>query len=191
MALFRSAYEALTFAFNYNGTNLKPLLLGPPPKATGRGLGGLDGAAEAGNIRRIVHDLGHFFENFIIARFAPRCTICSCRRRCCRGWYTNPEWWEAIIEITKDVQQVCFENRGEVRYRQQLVSRFFTPKEEKRTQKDIALEWRVSESTVKRHEDLLARFLGSKDKRHPGREFFVMKAIDEKLSEAGIVGEIE
>lgn len=191
MAIFKSTYEALTFAFNYNGTNIKPVLIGPPPKVTGRGLGGLDGAAEAGNVKRIIHGLGAFFENFIIARFAPKTVPCACRRRCCRGWYTNPEWWEAVIELSKDVQDACFDRKCEVKYQQELVARYFLKEVERRTLKEISDDFRISESTVKRHWSFLVRFLGSKDKRHPGREFFVMKAADEALTAEGVVGVID
>ncbi|MCL2076337.1 MAG: hypothetical protein FWH15_07875 [Betaproteobacteria bacterium] len=94
--LFKSVHHALTFAYNFEGQPERPLMnrmgKGSEP---GIGLGGLDGAAQAGFIRAEVEQLGTLAEAIIIARFAPHTLPGldgSCRRK-------NPLWRVAISVI--------------------------------------------------------------------------------------------
>jgi DNA-binding transcriptional ArsR family regulator len=72
--LFPHAHAALVFAFRFSGqsgaapTPMAKLMRGPA--ATGKGLAGLDGAAQAGMIRCEVEALEPILRNIIVARFA-------------------------------------------------------------------------------------------------------------------------
>ena len=107
-ALFKSAHAALTFAFNASRSTqglsvIGKLMGGPPP--TGRGLGGFDGLAQAGMIKREVLALQPCIrQHIIIARFATRELPCDCRRLCCSGRIGNMEWLSAISEIADIVR---------------------------------------------------------------------------------------
>lgn len=59
--LFRSGHEALRFAYAYNAQQYPMTIMGRMMRGSslgsGRGLHGLDGAAEAGNVKRVVGGL--------------------------------------------------------------------------------------------------------------------------------------
>ena len=72
--LFINAHSALVFAFNFSGQCYdRPMMnrMAAPSVGTGKGLVGLDGAAQAGMIRGEVKSLGKLAEAILIARFAP------------------------------------------------------------------------------------------------------------------------
>jgi uncharacterized protein YidB (DUF937 family) len=103
-ALFRSTHAALTFAFNATaatqGTSVIGRLMGGPAPE-GRGLGGLNGVAQAGLIKaEILAMEPRIRGQIIIARFAVRAVTCSCRMPCCSGERENQEWQRAIGEIS-------------------------------------------------------------------------------------------
>ena len=100
MALFKSTHDALRFAYNFNGDNTVSAHWGGMPKPTGRGLGGLDGAGEAGNIKRVVESLGGLVTAWAVANYAPNSFPCSCRRPCCKGWRMNDEWESAVLKMS-------------------------------------------------------------------------------------------
>jgi hypothetical protein len=72
--LFPHAHAALVFAFRFSGqsgaapTPMAKLIRGPV--ATGKGLTGLDGAAQSGMIRAEVDAMAPVLRNIIVARFA-------------------------------------------------------------------------------------------------------------------------
>ena len=72
--LFPHAHAALVFAFRFSGqssaapTPMAKLMHGPV--ATGKGLTGLDGAAQAGMIRAEVDTMAPVLRHIIVARFA-------------------------------------------------------------------------------------------------------------------------
>lgn len=71
--LFDGAHQALTFAYRYSGQQYSPsLMLIAMRGATGsgKGLSGLDGAAQAGLVRAVVGKLDVYERNMIAARFA-------------------------------------------------------------------------------------------------------------------------
>ena len=191
MALFKSTYEALTFAFNYNGSNTVTAHIGdtPPPSGNGRGLGGLDGAAEAGNIKRIVESQTPWVFNLVVARFMQQKLPCSCGRLCCSGWAKNLEWWRAVRELSQDdsVQKTVFGWAGDVLYRFEVVARYFE-RGEKSSLSDIAKRARVSSRTARTHYNLIATmFHGSR--LNKGLEDIALSTVDEALRKQGIVGE--
>lgn len=104
MTLFENTEQALVFAFNYTGQNCITARLSLEPfPTTGKGLGGLNGAAQAGMIRREVSSAGRLIESLITAKYAPMWRPCSCGHACCSGKIENKEWAEAIPYIVLDV----------------------------------------------------------------------------------------
>lgn len=97
--LFRTEAGALLFAMNFtHGTCKKPGLatMMAGPSRPGRGLGGLDGAAQAGMIQSRLGRLTRVRQAILIARFTAQHLPCSCRQACCRGFRDNPDWQEAL-----------------------------------------------------------------------------------------------
>jgi hypothetical protein len=71
--LFDGVHQALTFAYRYSGQQYSPSVLAQfmaRSSGAGKGLSGLDGAAQAGIVRAIVGKLDIYQRNMIAARFA-------------------------------------------------------------------------------------------------------------------------
>jgi len=109
-ALFKSTHEALKFAFNYLGqqspkTPLMSLTVDKdrPPIGSGKGLVGLDAAAQAGMILAEVCRLPDDQHNVIVARYCRVTYECSC----C-GQDAPREEWNAAI----DALSHCYELEG-------------------------------------------------------------------------------
>lgn len=131
--LFHSAVGALRFALNYtHGQMKKPFLARMMGGGTaGRGLGGLDGAGQAGMIqvelRRVSSEL---YQAILIGRYATPSTPCSCRSVCCRGWRDAPDWAAAINWLTEHVlQEGLTGNISHYRFRRSMIARYFGVKE--------------------------------------------------------------
>ena len=105
--LFKSAHAAMTFALNFQGAPTLSVMnrMGQEPsKVSGKGLSGLDGAAQAGIIRCKLSTLGALHESILVAEIAPRSHPCSCRSYCCSGFTRNQEWSDAISWLCDDVR---------------------------------------------------------------------------------------
>jgi hypothetical protein len=97
--LFKTAHQALSFAYNFSASSLdRPLMsrMADKSKATGKGLSGMDGAAQAGMILRNVKELPRLHQMIVLARFAPQSSDCPC----CGGPVPNAIWLAAIREIS-------------------------------------------------------------------------------------------
>lgn len=73
VALFDSLHQALTFAYRYSGQQYSPSLMARLMQGggkSGKGLSGLDGAAQAGLIRGIIGKLDVHEQNMISAKFS-------------------------------------------------------------------------------------------------------------------------
>ncbi len=71
--LFDSMHAALTFAYRYSGQQYSPSIMAQMMRShigTGKGLSGLDGAAQAGLIRGLIGKLHKQDQAMISARFA-------------------------------------------------------------------------------------------------------------------------
>lgn len=190
MALFKSAYDALTFAYSFNGDNCTKATLGLPPQGNGRGLGGLTGAAEAGNIKRIVHGLGEVAEAYVTAKFTPARIPCSCRRPCCQGWSFNKEWMGAVIRIAKECNQPCFGGDGHARYRWKVTAQYFLKPNEREAIPTIAEQWGIHRTTAWRHfKSLVSLFRGTRKRK--GMEQTFIDAVEEQLAKADIIGDVD
>ena len=97
-APFKNAHAALMFAYRFSsGQYALPLIhrMAGKSSGTGRGLSGLDGAAQAGMIRAAVAAIGRIHEAIVITRFAPETLpgLLGAER-------VNPEWKNAIATLS-------------------------------------------------------------------------------------------
>lgn len=111
--LFSSAWEAVSFAVTRVGAPSRPLM-NRMTDATlpDTGLGGLDGAAQAGIIMSALHRLGTVEEAALVAACAPHSLPCACRNPCCSGKRFNNVWSAAISTLCD--QMVILSNAGSV-----------------------------------------------------------------------------
>jgi hypothetical protein len=96
---FSNAHAALVFTFNHtNQIYDRPMMarMAGAPTGGGKGLGGSDGAGQAGFIRHHIETLPRLHQAILVARFAPRAMPCPC----CKGSTDNPIWMAAIREIS-------------------------------------------------------------------------------------------
>jgi hypothetical protein len=130
--LFASAHAALTFAFNFSHGTLKKSFLA---RAVGtqhadRGLGGLDGAAQAGMILVELTQLTTLRQRLLTARYAPQSAPCSCRASCCRGYRESADWRAAVDYLTEYALVAGLTGTfSHFRLRRALVMRYFGVKE--------------------------------------------------------------
>ena len=195
--LFDSAHGALVFAFNFSGQCYdRPMMnrLESPAVGSGKGLVGLDGAAQAGMIRSEVQALGKLSEAIIIARIAPRTVPCHCRSACCSGHRPNKEWTNAISFLADYVRTTalagCTSNGI---LRREYVVRYFTRKDDRVSLEALAEKHDIARNTVSAHAAKVALLLGGaqpkKDKPGvPGLESAAMDAIEDRLRDIGMVG---
>jgi len=185
--VFRSAHGALKFALNHShGTLQKPLIIRLMGGASGgRGLGGLDGAGQAGMILAELEQLSELHGALIIARYAAPTVPCECRSQCCRGYRESELWRVAIAYL---VQYILTEGlTGTVshyRLRRAIVTRYFGVKA---SFVDIAKECGVSRNTASAYNaKVVERFRGTKEAQ--GVEALAFQEIEGRLRNAGILG---
>lgn len=127
--IFRSVHGALKFALNYTHGSLKQSSLAQmmcDRGGGGRGLGGLDGAAQAGMIRAELERLAPLRKQLLTARHVSPTEPCSCRAPCCRGWRENSEWKQAVDYLTEYVLVAGLSGMvSHFRLRRLLVCRYF------------------------------------------------------------------
>jgi hypothetical protein len=196
--LFKSAPDALAFAFHYTMQQYdRPLvnrLADGPGVRTGRGLSGTDGAATAGSIRRHVGELLPLDQAALVARFAPEQTICGCGRSCCAGKIPNHEWQAGLRVLAdyaeREALKNCSINRNlTLRVLRKLMGQAATTLE-------IASRAGVSENTAAAHLGRLkvwyrGESVGKGDEPpKEGVEQLAMMRIEESLRLAGLVGYI-
>lgn len=101
--LFDSAAAALAFAFNYSSQQYAETPMGKLLKGqaigNGKGLGGLDGAAQAAFVQAEVNRLAPMQRACIVARYAPKSEPCDCGRPCCIGHKVGIAYREALASI--------------------------------------------------------------------------------------------
>lgn len=101
MELFKNASEALVFAFRYSHQQyaLSPMakMMQTGIRGSGKGLVSLDGAGQAGMIRREVDALPSLQRSCIVARYSPRTEDCPC----CGGDKMLDEYKEAVANLAE------------------------------------------------------------------------------------------
>lgn len=195
--LFDNAHGALVFAFNFSGQTFdRPLMnrLCSPAVGTGKGLVGLDGAAQAGMIRSEVQRLGKLAEAILIARIAPHTTPCSCRSICCSGHKPNKEWTDAICYLADHVRTTALAGcTANGLMRREYVVRYFTKKEQRVTLELLAEKYDIDRNTVSAHASKVASWFSGVPARSgksavPGMEPLAKDAVEARLVEIGMVG---
>lgn len=195
--LFESAHGALVFAFNFSGQCYdRPMMnrLASPAVGSGKGLVGLDGAAQAGMIRAEVQTLGKLAEAIIIARMAPRSVPCHCRSACCAGHRPNKEWTDAISVLADYVRTTALAGcTSNGMLRREYVVRHFTRKDDRISLEALAEKHDIHRDTASAHAAKVALLLGGAQakKGKPGvlgLESVAMDAIEDKLRGIGMVG---
>lgn len=195
--LFNTAHGAIVFALNFSGQSYdRPIMnrMADEPRPAGKGLSGLDGAAQAGFIRAELKALGRLAESILIARIAPRTTPCTCRASCCSGHKPNKDWTDAIAFLADHVRTTVYAGcvvNGLMR-REYLV-RYFTKKEDRVSLEALAEKYEIDRHTVSAHNSKVAAWLGGvparKDKPAMlGMEQAALNAAEDRLREIGMVG---
>lgn len=195
--LFDNAHGALVFAFNFSGQSFdRPLMnrLAAPGVGTGKGLVGLDGAAQAGMIRAEVQKLGRLAEAILIARIAPRTSPCSCKAVCCSGHKPNKEWTDAVSYLADQVRTSALAGcTSNGLMRREYVVRYFTAKEQRISLETLADRYEIDRHTVSAHASKVASWFSGVPARGgrsavPGMESLARDAIEVRLFEIGMVG---
>ncbi len=193
---FDSYIDALIFAFNASSENYdRPYMnrVAAPAVGSGRGLGGLDGAAQAGMIRAEVRDLGRMREAILLARFAPRWIDCSCRAPCCSGRKPNQEWVDAIAHLAEYTRSAVLSDCSTTGLmRREYVVRFFSDRKERDSLEAIAARHGKVRNTIGDHFSRVAHHFGrppakSGKDQAPGLEDIARARIDEVLRTLKIV----
>lgn len=108
-ALFESTHQALTFAFNMRPQSSMGIYkLGDieawQKAGEGKGLGGLNGAAQSGMILAMVDRMDkRMHSQLIVAKFAPHTNPCACKSPCCIGYRHNPAYLHALMYIADEI----------------------------------------------------------------------------------------
>jgi len=160
-ALFRSVHAALVYALNYSMQQYdRPLMnkaMSGKPEGEGKGLSGVDGAGQAGMIRAELARLAPLHQAVLVASIAPQRVPCECRAACCGGWRVNPEWSDAVGELTTVSAAAalpgCLSNG---RLRSALIQRLLGAKV---TLAELAERYDVDEKTAGAHSAKLKRWL--------------------------------
>ena len=162
--MFDTAHGAMVFAFNFTSQCYdRPMMnrMASPAVGTGKGLVGLDGAAQAGMVRAEVQALGKLAEAILIARLAPRSQPCHCRQACCSGQKPNKEWTDAVAFLTDYVRNTALAGcTANGIMRREYVVRYFTPKSARISLEDLAEKYDVARNTVSAHAAKVATLLG-------------------------------
>ncbi len=175
-AVFKSAHEALVFAFNYAGqqsprTPMTRMMQGGA-LGSGRGLVGIDGAAQAGMVLAAVERLPKEQAQVITVRYG------DVRHECpCCGQPAPPQTWVDAV----DALSHCVELEGVPRrVRHAVIERAICRR--KWDAARLAIEHGLSERTLYRQCSLLKRRLGK-------LENTALARLDERFAETGLVGE--
>lgn len=195
--LFESAHEALTFAFRQRLQVLDraPLnRISAPAVGSGRGLGGLDGAAQAGMVRQEVRQFGPLDEALLIARHAPRYSPCECGAPCCSGRRPNREWTEAISHLAEHARETALAGcKATSVARTAYVARYFTPKASRQSVGELADRLNLARNTVDVHLGRLAAMFGGTPARkekpaQPGIETLAQQLAEDRFQALGWIG---
>lgn len=179
--LFKSTRGALAFAFNFTHGTMKKGTLAQfiPADKVGKGLVGVDGAAQAGMIKAEVGQLPLLRRKVITSRFSPPKSQCSCRAPCCAGYRLNREWVEAIDWLSEHgVKSVLSKSDASYRLRRSLVVRYFG---EPLSMIKIAEVCRVNKDTASDQNRKVVTFLADEER-------LAELEIQGRLEAAGIIG---
>lgn len=192
-ALFRSAHAALVYALNYSMQQYdRPLMnkaMSGKPEGEGKGLSGIDGAGQAGMIRAQLNRLPPLYRAVLIASTAQAEFPCDCKAACCIGRKVNPEWQDAMSDVTTAAAagalSGCVSNG---RLRSALIQRLLGAKA---TLADLAARHDVDEKTAGAHSAKLKRWLFGGAGAAPGVHQQASRAFSECLQASGLIDPVD
>ncbi|KVP77517.1 DNA-binding protein [Burkholderia ubonensis] len=187
---FKSAFDAVRFALCYSSQQYGETMLAKRLRGesigTGMGLVGLDGAGQAGQIRRHLWDLPDLHLSVIVARAAPRDLPCSCGAACCSGRTPNLEWKAAIGWLTQASAAYC-SGFSHFRVRRAIIERLFGVKCDL---VEIAQDCDAHVNTVSKQNAAVRRWIeGDKKGDEPGVDRIAWSVIERRFSELGLLME--
>lgn len=197
--IFKSAHQALTFAHNFSRGSLdRPTMLkmADKVKRTGRGLGGLDGATQAGFIFLEIKEMDRLHRNIILAKFLPQSAHCPH----CGHAVPSLDWLEAIRYVSDEAMRrgVLSGHLVHRLVRDGIVAKYFG---QKILLGDLAKKANISDRTVTDQNGKIVTWLrgarlvkkgkGEYDQGIKGVEAEAMEDAEARLQQAGIVGEAE
>ncbi|MDY7807588.1 DNA-binding protein [Burkholderia stagnalis] len=190
--VFKSAFDAVRFALCYSlqqyGETMMAKRLRGESVGSGMGLVGLDGAGQAGQIRRMLWDLPELHLSVVVARAAPRDLPCSCGAACCSGRTPNLEWQAAIAWLT-EASAAYASGFSHYRVRRAIIERLFGVKCDL---VDIAHDCEAHVNTVSRQNAAVRRWLdGDRKCREQGVIQVAWAAIERRFSALGWLRETE
>lgn len=184
-AMFRSTHEALRFAYTFSSEAYeRPMMnrMADKPSRGGRGLSGLDGAGQAGLILAEVLQLPGHGQHALTARYAPKGYPCGCRAPCCSGHRTSKEWRAAVSVLADYVlHEALVGMLSHYRMRVALVERWFGVS---MSVVSLAALCGVDRDTVAAHNERIVKVLKAEEAK-------AWHAIDERLRERGLIGDVE
>ncbi len=179
LPLFPSAKAAAYFALNY--ASLAYQLPATNRMASistggGKGLGGLDGAAQAGMVRAELAAIGITGESIIVAEMAHKTKPCGCKAPCCSGEVNNVEWASAIGLLSNLLKEIKI---GPAHFivRTNLLRRYFGVDI---SISDIARQSGLSRDTVTTYNARVVTFLKAEKK-------LAWIQFDQRLIECGMI----
>lgn len=171
--LFETVGQALTFAYQFRASP-KGAAIGAIPIGGGRGLIGLDGAAEAGNVKRMVDDLGKVSAAVLRARFGQKLVECDC----CGADMADPDWRGACTLLALEVGLPAAGTTCHERLAIDLTVRHFAI--HKRSLSDIAQRYGHGDDKVKKINSKLVKALKDVEAK-------VQASISERLIQSGLL----
>ena len=196
--LFTSADDALRFAFSYSTQQYSPTPMARAMRGgnvgTGKGLVGVDGAAQAGMVRAELKGFSELHRSLLIAQFAPDELPCPCTAPCCSGNRPNREWADAITYLTDHTTHLFAGGLSHYRLRRTLIERHFGAHRDmhgkKLTLERLAQQCDIHRQTVStHHQKLMAWLRGTKGANGTaGVQSTALQRADELLRDCGIVG---
>ncbi|CAH0447282.1 hypothetical protein LMG10661_03348 [Ralstonia syzygii subsp. syzygii] len=183
---FKSAFDAARFALCYStqqyGESLMAKRLRGDVGGSGMGLVGLDGAGQAGMIRRVLWELPELHLAAVVARAAPRELDCGCGRTCCAKSRPNDEWAAAIEWLTGASTAYC-SGFSQYRVRRAIIERCFGVK---RNLEEIADDCGAHRNTVSKHNAAVRRWMdGDRRTGEIGMLDVAWGALDRRFVELG------
>lgn len=185
---FRDAFDAVRFALCYSSQQYgsTPLAKRVDETPIGRGMGlvGMDGAAQAGLIRRHMEALPELHLAVLVARAAPRSLPCTCGAPCCLGTTPNAEW-RAAVEWLTDASAAYTSTLSHRQARRAIVEKMFGAGG---SLADIAARCDLPAHTISRSTASIRRWLDGDNKTsEPGVTQAAWAAIARQLAAAGII----
>jgi hypothetical protein len=163
--IFKSAHEAVVFACNYASQQyaMSPMakLLQRGSTGSGRGLVGLDGAAQSGMVLAELGNIDYVHMLVLVARCAPRKERCECKHICCSGWKPNPLYRDAVSQLTDMVVPALGGVFTLRRFRLAVIEKYFG---EKIKVKDVAADLNIPPRTAERHASIIKAYLRDTEK---------------------------